>query len=137
MSKPVDEAVRSLERAQESARQRLGEIEQERDDLKASLKSLDAALRAVTKHRSLRSSVARPAATTAEVKAVAMELIAEQREIPIERLEELIGSRLHALGKSRSGVKLRLTQALEDERFVETKQGIGFRSTTPEEATPR
>ena len=49
MANKIDDVRRSLIRAQESAKKRLEEIESERRDIKASLKSLDAALKALGK----------------------------------------------------------------------------------------
>ena len=43
----LDEARRSLQRAKDSAKKRLEQIDLERRELKASLKSLDAAMRAL------------------------------------------------------------------------------------------
>ena len=47
MAKELTGARRSLERAKESAQARLQQLEQERREIKASLKSLDAALKAL------------------------------------------------------------------------------------------
>ena len=44
MTNQLSEAVRSLLRAKEKASQRLDEVEQERRELKTSLKTLDSAL---------------------------------------------------------------------------------------------
>ncbi len=49
MANKIADARRSLIRAKESAEQRLLEIENERRDIKASLKSLDAALKALAR----------------------------------------------------------------------------------------
>ncbi len=43
----LNEARRSLERAKESAKKRLQQLDEERREIKASLKSLDAALKAL------------------------------------------------------------------------------------------
>ena len=47
MAKNLDDARRSLVRAQQSAKKRLEQLEQERREIKASLKSLAAALKAL------------------------------------------------------------------------------------------
>lgn len=47
MTNKLTDARRSLERAKESAQARLLQLEEERREIKASLKSLDAALRAL------------------------------------------------------------------------------------------
>jgi chromosome segregation ATPase len=49
MANKLADARRSLIRAQESAQKRLEELENERREIKASLKSLDAALKALGK----------------------------------------------------------------------------------------
>lgn len=49
MADKLKDARRSLIRAKEAANQRLQELENERKELRASLKSLDAALKAITK----------------------------------------------------------------------------------------
>ncbi len=51
MDQSLNHARRSLLRAQEAARQRLAALDQERRELKASLKSLEAALKAIDKPR--------------------------------------------------------------------------------------
>jgi len=116
--------MRSLERARESAQQRLGELDTERAEIKTSLKSLDAALKAFEKNASKTASQTRPAATTAEVMELAFEILLEKGELPLETLADLIGRQLLEQGKSRMGLKLRLNQALNDERFVQSEQGI-------------
>lgn len=47
MADKLSDARRSLEKAKESAQRRLTDIETERREIKASLKSLDAAIRAL------------------------------------------------------------------------------------------
>ena len=49
MAKKLQEAQRSLLRAKEAAEQRLVEIEDERKELRSSIKSLDAALKAISR----------------------------------------------------------------------------------------
>ena len=56
MANKLSDARRSLLRAKESATKRLAELENERREIKASLKSLDAALKALG-----RSACAKPA----------------------------------------------------------------------------
>jgi hypothetical protein len=56
MSNKLSDARRSLIRAQESTRQRLDDLESERRELKASLRSLDAALKALGKSKRGRTS---------------------------------------------------------------------------------
>ncbi len=67
MPKNLNEARRSLERAKESAQKRLLELENERRDIKASVKSLDAALRALSRsdQRQSTDSVNTDASTSA------------------------------------------------------------------------
>ena len=49
MANKLADARRSLVRAQESARKRLADLDAERREIKASIKSLDAALKALEK----------------------------------------------------------------------------------------
>ena len=116
MSKPVTDAVRSLQKAKEAAKTRLVTLEAERLEIKGSLKSLDAALKALQK-KTAKDKPARPAATTAEVIELLTKLLADKQELAASALEQKLGEMLLASGKSRMGLKLRLKQALNDKQF--------------------
>ena len=62
MAKNLSEARRALLRAQELAKRRLEELENERREIKASLKSLDAAMKALNSPRDRRSQSKRSSA---------------------------------------------------------------------------
>jgi hypothetical protein len=56
MAKTLTHAHRSLVRAREAAKKQLAELDKERREIKASLKSLDAALKALGKPSQTRAS---------------------------------------------------------------------------------
>lgn len=62
MANKIADARRSLIRAKESAEQRLVEIDEERREIRASLKSLDAAIKALRRSNKAQSADKRPRA---------------------------------------------------------------------------
>lgn len=66
MANKLDGARRSLVRAREAAQQRLAEIENERRDIKASMKSLDTALKALSRPRESKNAAAKKTDTTVD-----------------------------------------------------------------------
>ena len=124
MSAKFTDAVRSLERARESAKRRLDELDQERTDIKASLKSLDAALKTLQVTDTRSSGPAKQAPTTAQVIELVSDFLSDGSSHSITELERHVGDRLLAEGNSRAGLKLRLVQAMKNQSFV--KAGSKF-----------
>ena len=124
MAEKWPEVSRSLRRAKNSAERRLAEIENERREIKASVKSFDAALRALSKNEDRgESTPSKTAVTTEEVVEILTEILHGKSGVSIGELTRLVGEKLASDGRSRSGLKLRLTQALKDPRFTETSKG--------------
>jgi hypothetical protein len=136
MSKIVDDAFRSLERAKEAAQHRLQELDAERDELKASLKSLNGALNAFSKAAVLAEAPTRRAPTTPMVIERLAAILSAVGPWTMERAELLVAEQLQAAGLSRAGLKLRLQQAVKDNRFLVTPKGISLRpqATSPTES---
>ena len=130
MSDKLPEAIRSLQRAQESARRRLVEIDTERREVKARLKSLEAALKALGSGSAVPPT--RTAPTTADVVDVVTELLSRGGGLSMEQLTTDVGDELAKRGKSRMGLRLRLEQAVQDERMVATKGGYELRTDQPD-----
>lgn len=130
MNKTFAEALRSLEKAKESAKHRLTELEKERVEIKATMKSIDAALKAFEKKQPALKQQNRPAPTTEEVSEIAIHILSNDGPQTKKNLFEMIGDRLTVAGKSRAGLALRLQQVLENEQFIQTSQGIRLQSST-------
>jgi hypothetical protein len=112
----LSDARRSLERARDAAKARLVELEDARRGVKASLKSLDNALKALGESKMVPRS--KPAATQAEVAATATELLTADGPMSVDKLVSRISDRLLKNGNSTAGVKLRLMQVLNNKPFL-------------------
>ena len=130
MASRLSDARRSLQKAKESAQSRLVELDQERREIRTSLKSLDAALKALGNSEQIVTHQKNPAATTSEVVELTIEVLNSYGSQSTARLIELIGEKLAQRGKSRSGLSLRLKQALRDPRFIEDESGYRLQSST-------
>ena len=127
MTEKWPEVSRSLRRAKASAERRLAEIENERREIKASVRSLDAALRALGKSMDDAKGVEqKKAPTTSEVVEIVSQVLREHSHASVAQLTSYVGEKLTENGRSRAGLKLRLTQALKDPRFKETPNGYGL-----------
>lgn len=122
------DARRSLQKAKESAQSHLVELDKERREIRTSLKSLDAALKALRGSEPIATHQKKPAATTSEVVELTIEVLSSGGSQSTDRLMELIGEKLALCGKSRSGLKLRVQQALRDPRFHEDEEGYRLRA---------
>jgi ribosome recycling factor len=125
MTEKWPEVYRSLRRAKTTAERRLTEIENERREIKASVKSLDAALRALGQgDDDAKGAERKIAATTSEVIEMVIQILTSDSRASVAELTKRVGDRLATEGRSRAGLKLRLAQALEDRRFRETPNGF-------------
>lgn len=112
----LNDARRSLERAKESAVGRLEQLEDERNEIKASLKSLDAALRALkgnsakTKRKLVSTAEAFSRIVDQTLHAIGPSTVAE--------LQAAIRQRLNESGESIQGLDARLEAELSDSRFA-------------------
>lgn len=123
MSAKLTDAVRALERAKESAQLRLEEIDRERMELKASIRSLEAALNKLgTEGRKSPKDSKRKAATTAEVIGLLEEVLSNGQDLSMEEVIAQVGELMTKHGMTRAGLALRIKQAVRDEKF-ETTQG--------------
>jgi flagellar hook-length control protein FliK len=123
----LTEARRSLENAKESALARLQQIDEERRDIKASIRSLDSALKALTKSGS-GASDSSPKVTMAELTDLAAQIVSTGTKTRIELLKAL-GSTLAAQGKSRAGLAGKLDVLLSEGRFhINGEGGVVDRS---------
>lgn len=117
----LTEARRSLENAKESALARLQQIDEERRDIKASIRSLDSALKALTKSGS-GASDSSPTVTMAELTDLAAQIVSTGTKTRPELLKAL-GSTLAAQGKSRAGFAGKLDVLLSGGRFQINGEG--------------
>ncbi len=129
----LNDARRSLLRAKESEQSRLTQLDSERREIRASLKSLDAALRILGESKQVGPGK-KPTATTTEVTDLIIEILSDVGTRSTDQLIELVGERLVRIGKSRSGLKLKLEQAMKDERLHETESGYEYRSASDSSA---
>ena len=125
----LTEARRSLENAKESALARLQQIDEERRGIKASVRSLDSALKALTKSGS-GASDSSPKVTMAELTDLAAQIVSAGTKTRTELLKAL-GSTLAAQGKSRVGLAGKLDVLLSEGRFhINGEGGVVDRSQT-------
>ena len=118
------EVSRSLRRAKSSAERRLAEIENERREIKASVRSLDAALKALSKAEDGDTrSPTKSAATIGEVIEMLTQVMDGRSGASIGELTKLVGRKLADAGRCRTGLKLQIMEALKGPRFTETSNG--------------
>ena len=117
----LTEARRSLENAKESALARLQQIDEERRGIKASIRSLDSALRALTKSGS-RATDSSSKVTMAELADLAAQIVSTGTKTRTELLK-VLGSTLAAQGKSRAGLGGKLDVLLNEGRFHINAEG--------------
>ena len=123
----LTEARRSLENAKESALARLQQIDEERRDIKASIRSLDSALKALTKSGS-GASDSSPKVTMAELTDLVAQIVSSGTKTRTELLKAL-GSTLAAQEKSRAGLAGKLDVLLSEGRFhINSEAGVVDRS---------
>ena len=112
----LNDARRSLQRAKESAKQRLQQLDEERREIKSSLKSLNAALKALDGAKISRVTSSR--ATIEEMTEMVAELIASEGQKSEAELIEAISNQLVESRKSPAGLKRMLETALGHDRFT-------------------
>ena len=127
MTNQLSEAVRSLQRAKEKAAQRLDEVEQERREIKTSLKTLDSALRALGSGDTTQTTRSR-APTTAEISELIAQLLAVHGKLSVAQLRKMIPAELGKQGLSRMGLGLRLEHAIKDGRFQQLDGEVRLRT---------
>ena len=124
--------LKQLNREKGLTKKRQLELEGELATVKASLKSLDVAIAALGQDI-VSSKSTRQAPTTADVTAVAADVIAARPGIERDTLTKEIEQRLAQMGKNRVGLRLRIDQALRDERFV--RNGVEYTLRAGREAS--
>ena len=111
----LNDARRSLHKARQSALERLKQLEDERCDIKSSLKSLDAALRVLGDADSKRKQKQPP--TSAELSSALEETLQALGPIAFDDLRKAVSRKLADQGKSSANLKSQLQNELADPRF--------------------
>ena len=93
----LNDARRSLLRAKESEQSRLTQLDSERREIRASLKSLDAALRILGESKQAGPGK-KPTATTTEVTDLIIEILSDVGTRSTDQLIELVAERLDRIG---------------------------------------
>jgi len=124
MSQRLTTAVEEL-RAEET------QIQGDLDELRRQVKSSETHLRQIQRALSVlndkprgKSSNRKPAATRQEVMKTMTDLLRTKGSLKEDQLKRLVAEKLASLGKSRIGLALRLTEALNDRRFVRAEDGL-------------
>ena len=116
MAKLAD-ARRSLQKAKQSALQRLQQLEDERNEIKSSLKSLDAALRALQGNTA--KPKRKPKTATEEFSCIVDRTLHAIGPCTVAELAAAIRQRLDASGLPTHELEARLEAEVSDSRFAE------------------
>ena len=125
MAKLAD-ARRSLEKAKRSALERLQQIEDERNEVKSSLKSLDAALRALQGNSTKKKR--KPKSTDEQFSEIVDQTLRSIGPSTFAELQTAIRQLLDELGTSTQDLESRLQAELSADRFVIDGDRFRFQS---------
>ena len=121
----LSDARRTLLKAKESAQGRLKQLEDERREIKATMRSLNAAIKAL--HNPKRSSrqIDPSANVTAVIEVIEAALSVDGKKTRIE-IEATVGEKLTQTGESSPELSVLVEQALSDQRFVNESDGYAL-----------
>ena len=88
------------------------------------LKQIQRALSVLVEKPRSKSANQKPAATKQEVIAAMTEILGTMGSIEEAELKQLVADKIASLGKSRIGLALRFTQALNKGRFIRGEDGL-------------
>lgn len=118
MSQRLATAVEELRAEETRIQADLDEFRQQLKSGETQLKQIQKALSALDEKSHSRSANHKPAATRQEVIAVMTDVLGTKGSIETAELKRLVASKLASVGKSRIGLTLRFTEALNDGPFI-------------------
>ena len=124
MSQRLAAAVEELRAEETRIQADLDELRRQVKFGETQLKQIQRALSVLNDKPRAKSSNQKPAATKQEVMNTITDLLGANGSFEEGELKRLVAEKLASLGKSRIGLALRFTEALNDGRFVRGEDGL-------------
>jgi hypothetical protein len=124
MSKRLATAIDELRAEETRIQADLDELRQRVKSGEIQIKRIQKALSVLDEKPRSKSANQKPAATRQDVMRAMTELLRTNGSLPEDELKRLVAEKIASLGKSRIGLALRFTEALNDNRFARAEDGL-------------